>query len=67
MKEASRLAQSLYQQVIEKVVIFYPFSRSPTVDSGGFEKRDSGADSAPLSAGFLDVAAAGNGRPPRTC
>jgi hypothetical protein len=58
MKEASRLAQSLYQQVIEKVVIFYPFSRSPMADSRGFEKRDSGADSTLLTAGFLAVGAA---------
>ena len=59
MKEGSRLAQSLYQQVIEKVVIFYPFSRSPKVDFGGFEKRDSGARSVPLTTGFLTVVAAG--------
>jgi hypothetical protein len=59
MKEASRLAQSLYQQVIEKVVIFYPFSRSPRADSGAFEKYDSSADSAPWSAVFLAVVAAG--------
>jgi hypothetical protein len=50
MKEASRLAQSLYQQVIEKVVIFYAFSRSPRAGFRGFEKRDSGAVSAPLNA-----------------
>jgi hypothetical protein len=67
MKEASRLAQSLYQQVIEKVVIFYSFSRSPMADSGGFEKRASGTDSAPLTIGFSAVVAAGNGSQPRTC
>jgi hypothetical protein len=67
MKEASRLAQSLYQQVIEKVVIFYSFSRPPMADSAGFEKRDSSADSAPLTTGFSAVVAAGNGSPPRTC
>jgi hypothetical protein len=47
MKEASRLAQSLHQQVIEKVVIFYAFSRSPRAGFQGFEKRDSAAVAAP--------------------
>jgi hypothetical protein len=67
MKEALRLAQSLYQQVIEKVVIFYPFSRSPMADSGALEKRDSTIDSAASACGFLAAVAAGNGRPARTC
>jgi hypothetical protein len=39
-------------------VIFYPFSRSPMTDSGGFEKRDSTADSAPSAWGFLAAVAA---------
>src|SRR5689334_9705274 len=49
------------------MAIFYPFSRSPRGDSGGLEKRDSTADSAPSACGFLVSVAAGNGSPPRTC
>jgi len=36
-------------------------------DSGGFEKRDSTADSAPSTTVFLAAVAAENGRAPRTC
>jgi hypothetical protein len=48
------------------MVIFYSFSRSPGADSGGLEKRDSTADSAPSRAGFLAAAGVRNGPRPRT-
>jgi hypothetical protein len=53
MKDRLRLAQSIDQQVFEEIAIFYPFSRSPRGDSGGFEKRDSTADSVLPTSGFL--------------
>jgi hypothetical protein len=42
------------------MAIFYPFSRSPRADSGGLEKRDSVADSAPSACGFLAAVALGS-------
>src|SRR3954451_9553282 len=41
------------------MAIFYPFSRSPKVDSGALEKRDSTADSVLPTAGILTAVAAG--------
>jgi hypothetical protein len=49
------------------MVIFYPFSSPPKVDSGGFEKRDSTADSVLPATGFLAAGATGNGAPTWTC
>jgi hypothetical protein len=67
MKDRLRLAQSIDQQVFEEIAIFYPFSRSPKGDSGGFEKRDSTADSVLPTSAFLAADATGNGTPRRTC
>jgi hypothetical protein len=43
MKGAVRLAQSLYQQVIDKMGFFDGFSRRLNADSEGLQKRDSQA------------------------
>jgi len=49
------------------MAIFYAFSRPPMTDSGGFEKRDSTADSVLPITGFLVVGTTGNGATTRTC
>jgi len=58
MKGAMRLAQSLYQQAIEKMGFFESFSRRPEADSAAPQKRDSAADSGSSQTGFCEPPAA---------
>jgi hypothetical protein len=67
MKDAMRLAQSLHQQSIEEIGLFYCFSRCSKARSEGFEKRDSRADFACQKCGFLHLVLTVNGSGARTC
>jgi hypothetical protein len=42
MKGAMRLAQRLYQQVVDKMGFFNGFSRLPSADLAALQKHDSG-------------------------